>query len=137
VYEKLLLAVDGSEHSREAVAAATELARAFKSDVLVFHVREREFIGRGSYDVETTAQAQKAVDEAVRQVEGAGVKARGQLVNAEIGHVPKEILAAAKGFDAGLIVMGSRGLSDLEGLLVGSVTHKVVHLGDCPVLVVR
>lgn len=39
--------------------------------------------------------------------------------------------------DAGLIVMGSRGMSDWEGLLVGSVAHKVVHLSSVPVLIVR
>jgi nucleotide-binding universal stress UspA family protein len=35
------------------------------------------------------------------------------------------------------IAMGSRGLSDVGGILLGSVTHKVLHLAECPVLVVR
>jgi nucleotide-binding universal stress UspA family protein len=39
--------------------------------------------------------------------------------------------------DADVIVMGSRGLSDVRGMLVGSVTHKVLHLVHRPVLVVR
>jgi nucleotide-binding universal stress UspA family protein len=39
--------------------------------------------------------------------------------------------------DADLIIMGSRGLSDFEALLLGSVAHKVVHYAHCPVLIVR
>jgi nucleotide-binding universal stress UspA family protein len=47
------------------------------------------------------------------------------------------ILAVAGDFHPGVIVMGSRGLSVLEGLLLGSVSHKVIQLADSPVLVVR
>jgi len=44
---------------------------------------------------------------------------------------------AASAYDAGVIVMGSRGRNDLTGLLLGSTAHKVIHLSDRPVLVVR
>jgi nucleotide-binding universal stress UspA family protein len=44
---------------------------------------------------------------------------------------------AARAHDAGVIVMGSRGRSDLAGLVLGSTAHKVIHLSDRPVLVVR
>jgi nucleotide-binding universal stress UspA family protein len=43
----------------------------------------------------------------------------------------------AKKYDAGVIIMGSRGRSDLAGLMLGSTAHKVIHLTDRPVLVVR
>jgi len=43
----------------------------------------------------------------------------------------------AREHDAGVIVMGSRGRSDLAGLVLGSTAHKVIHLADRPVLVVR
>ena len=48
-----------------------------------------------------------------------------------------EILAEAEESGASVIVMGSRGVSDLTGLLVGSTAHKVLHLGRLPVLVIR
>ena len=47
------------------------------------------------------------------------------------------ILKTAKGKDADLIVMGTRGLSDFTGLFVGSVSHKVSHLADCTCITVR
>jgi nucleotide-binding universal stress UspA family protein len=53
------------------------------------------------------------------------------------GSVAPAILDAAKTFDAKLIVLGTRGLSDFAGLLLGSVAHKVIHHAECPVLVVR
>jgi nucleotide-binding universal stress UspA family protein len=50
---------------------------------------------------------------------------------------PQEILRVATEVDADLIVMGTRGLTDWSGLLLGSVAHKVLHMAECPVLLVR
>jgi len=53
------------------------------------------------------------------------------------GQAASEIVDLAKQHDVGIIVMGSRGRSDLAGLVLGSTAHKVIHLTDRPVLVVR
>jgi len=53
------------------------------------------------------------------------------------GHAAKEIVDTARTEGSDLIVMGSRGLSDIAGLFVGSVTHQVLRLAHIPVLVVR
>jgi nucleotide-binding universal stress UspA family protein len=53
------------------------------------------------------------------------------------GRAARVILELASAEGADVIVLGSRGLSDLAGLVLGSVTHKVLHLAHCPVLVVR
>ena len=63
--------------------------------------------------------------------------ATGNLRTALTGHVATEILDEANEWGASVIVLASRGLTDLAGLVIGSTTHKVLHLGHIPVLVVR
>ena len=58
-------------------------------------------------------------------------------IEAAEGHPAQQIVRYAEASGADLIVVGSRGLSDLPGLLLGSVSHKVIHLAAVPVLVVR
>ncbi|MCG8545738.1 MAG: universal stress protein, partial [Alphaproteobacteria bacterium] len=53
------------------------------------------------------------------------------------GNPTDEIVAYARDNGIDLIVIASRGLSDFRGLLLGSVSHKVVQLAECPCLVVR
>jgi nucleotide-binding universal stress UspA family protein len=53
------------------------------------------------------------------------------------GEQAKAIVDEAGRFDADLIIMGSRGLSDFQALLLGSVAHRVVHYAHSPVLIVR
>jgi nucleotide-binding universal stress UspA family protein len=76
------------------------------------------------------------VDDAVRDLKDRGIDAIGEL-RLPNGSVAHEIIDLAKEIDPSLIVMGSRGLSDGEALLLGSVSHKVAHFASCPVLVVR
>jgi nucleotide-binding universal stress UspA family protein len=137
MFERILLPVDGSEHSRKAAAVAGDLARRYGAEVVVLHAREHELTWGADIDLESAEEARRLVDEVVRELKDGGTSVRGEVVRVPLGDVPRAILDAAKAEDAGLIVMGTRGLSDWERLLLGSVTHKVVHLADVPVLVVR
>lgn len=57
MFEKIVLAVDGSEHSKRAVPVAADLAQKYGGEVIAGHVREREVSRAGSVDFETTAEA--------------------------------------------------------------------------------
>ena len=72
----------------------------------------------------------------MQELQNAGVEARGQVLSAR-GHIADHILEAAQIADANLIVLGSRGMSRLHQLVIGSVAHKIVQLAPCPVLLVR
>lgn len=137
MFDKILLPVDGSEPSGRAVDMARELASCLGSEVVVLHVLERLPARSGAMDVETVEEASSVLDSAVAELKDAGVNARGELVRAIYGYEAKAIIEAAELEDARLIVMGTRGLSDLGGLVMGSVAHKVLHLGTRPVLLVR
>ena len=137
MFETILLAVDGSKPSDRAVEVAEQLAEKAGSEVVVMHVREHMANGFGFIEVEPPDEAYELVDAVVRRLKDAGVSARGEIASAFHGLVPREILQMSDGTGASCIVMGSRGLSDFAGLVMGSVAHKVLHLAQCPVMVVR
>ena len=138
MYERILVAIDHSEVSARVLAAARDLASLSKGEVWVLHLREREVIPRmGLVADETSDEASAAVRHAADDLVQAGVKAHGEVRDTIFGHAAREIVGDAREHDAGVIVMGSRGRSDLAGLVLGSTAHKVIHLADRPVLVVR
>lgn len=138
MYEKLLVAVDHSKATEHVLAAARDLASLSGGEVWVLHLREREVVPRaGLIENESGDEAQAQVDAAVGELAKAGIKAHGVVRNTLYGYAAREIVQDAKNLDAGVIVMGSRGHGDLAGLLLGSTAHKVIHLADRPVLVVR
>jgi len=138
MYERLLVAVDHSDISPRVLAAAKDLASLSKGKVWVLHLREREVIAQlGDVPSESDREAQQAVLDGVDMLKQAGIDAEGEVRNTTFGHAAREILADAKEHDAGVIIMGSRGRGDLAGAVLGSTAHKVIHLTERPVLVVR
>jgi nucleotide-binding universal stress UspA family protein len=138
MYARVLAAVDHSEVSERVLAAARDLAQLSKGEVWVLHLREREVIPRmGLVPAESEDEAELAVTTAVGELTAAGVTAHGVIRDTIFGHAAREIMDDAREHQADVIVMGSRGRGDLTGLILGSTAHKVIHLADRPVLVVR
>jgi len=138
MYERVLAAVDHSEVSERVLAAARDLASLSKGEVWVVHLREREVIPRmGLVPTESETDAESAVTSAVDSLTQAGVRAHAVVRDTIFGHAAREIIEDAQEHEADVIIMGSRGRGDLAGLVLGSTAHKVIHLADRPVLVVR
>jgi nucleotide-binding universal stress UspA family protein len=138
MYEKLLVAVDHSKATEHVLSAARDLASLSGGEVWVLHLREREVMGRaGLIETESNDEAQAQVDAAVEELTKAGIKAHGVVRNTIYGYAAREIVEDAKNLDVSVIIMGSRGRGDLAGLVLGSTAHKVIHLADRPVLVIR
>jgi nucleotide-binding universal stress UspA family protein len=140
MFEKILLAVDGSEHSLHAAREAGDLARAMKSDILRIVVA---FDGIPGYLGEPNRE--QAIEARVKTANGILQKAQeavGEIpgeVHTELieGSPAEAIINVAKTRGSTVIVMGSRGMSAIAELVLGSTSHKVVSHASCPVLVVR
>jgi nucleotide-binding universal stress UspA family protein len=137
MFDRILIAVDGSPYSEPAVGAAVEIATKFHSQAFVLHVREHDRGRAGAFPIDTPQDALELVSATVKTLRAAGITATGDVHAAVAGYAAKDIVDTARTQATDLIVMGSRGLSDIAGLFVGSVTHKVMQLTHIPVLVVR
>ena len=137
---KILLPVDGSSYSDHATDYAIYLAQL--SGAHIHAVSCYEWLGHMPEVSETIIeelktklknQAEEVLAKTARTIEGAGVEHSVSSVSGSPG-IMLSNLAKSKEFD--LIVMGSHGHSDIAGLFLGSVTHKVLNTIYCPVLVV-
>ena len=138
MYDRILVALDHSPLSDRALLAARDLAVLSYGEVWVLHLRERELGFKTGAIImdETNDDANAMVSAAVGMLAQAGVKAHGEVRNTLFGNTAGEIVDDAKKNDADIIVMGSRGRSDLTGFILGSTAHKVMHLTDRPVLII-
>jgi nucleotide-binding universal stress UspA family protein len=137
MFKRILVAIDSSDYSQQVVPAAIEMARKFQAEVFVLHVSEHDRGRAAVFSTESPAGATLLVAGAVKAFRAAGIPARAEVHDVAAGHVAKDIVESAGDNGSDLIVMGSRGLSDIQGLLLGSVTHKVMQLAKVAVLVVR
>jgi len=136
--KNILIATDGSNGSRAAVAAGLELAETVGAEVTVLYVRRPiEILGEPFYQRRLSKQleaARSAVDDALTAASERGVPARGEIAE---GEPAKLILELAESRDADLVVVGSRGLGQVSGALLGSVSWAVVRAANRPVLVIK
>lgn len=145
MFQHILIPVDGSETSMQAVAKGAALAKVFGSKVTVMYVVDpypftgvgADFAyGQAQYLSAATAEANTALDAAKAAVTQAGVASVQSLVGE--GHAIHDgIVRAVESTGADLIVMGSHGRRGLEKLVLGSVTQRVLGAAHIPVLVVR
>ncbi len=137
MFARILLAVDGSPQSDKAAQLAARLAAAAGDEVIVTHIIELLPTKIGVTELEPREDAEQLVQRYAKELAATGVNASTDLGRALSGHTGKMLVNAATEHRVGLIVMGSRGRSDLGSFLLGSVAHKVLHHSHCPVLIAR
>ena len=144
---RLLICYDGSAHAKHAIRHAARLLSA--KDALVVTVwqptamlgglawaGEASMVNGVDLDRAVAEDAGRLADDGVRIALDAGLAAEPMAVEAD-GPVWKVVTEAADRNDAAVIVMGSRGLTGLRSMLLGSVSSAVVQHADRPVLVVH
>lgn len=138
VMKRILLAIDRGAPSWEATRLAVHIAPKLKVPITVLSVvvpglRRKEVKDQRLREYEAVREL---VDDVVKDLIAAGVKAKGEVRSSKRGEVDREILASATRIGADLIVLGSRARSGLTGLLFGSVSQEVVRSASCPVVIV-
>jgi nucleotide-binding universal stress UspA family protein len=155
VFEKILVPLDGSEHSQRALETAIHIAKKFKGKMTLLHVYsaaltpvivpEPTTLTPAGVPVVTSAEVSKML-EAAREVghkiltegEEKAQSARLEVETAlKEGNTVQEIIRMSKEGRFELIVMGVRGMSKIRELIMGSVSEGVIRDAPCPVLVVK
>ena len=140
MFENILLAVDGSEHSIHSAKEAGDLARAMNSDILRIVVAFDSippYLGEPNLQQAINARIKEA-NAILERAQKAVGKIPGEIHTELIeGPAAEAIINVAKTRGSTVIVMGSRGLSAIAELVLGSTSHKVVSHASCPVLIVR
>jgi len=149
MFQRILVPIDGSTHSRRAVECAADLATRYDAKLNLLHVITNVARNRVPEELRDYAkleqfelnEADMLLGVATKLVESARERAL-ELGLADVtqaiepGNPASVIAQYCQDHDIDLIVMGRRGLGDLGGLLIGSVSHKVSHLTDCPCMTV-
>lgn len=132
----LTWATDGSSAAAQALPYAKGLAQADAALLIVVHVNEF-MAGRAPGPVNVKEdEIQAAIGKQVENLKQEGLDATLQLGEVMAGGAAHVIADIAKERGADLIVTSTRGLGPVSGLLLGSVTHRLVQIAPCPVLVV-
>ena len=138
-FKKILVPIDDSEHSKHAFRYAMGLAQTQGAHVALLHCYDRipMLIGgeaRENLVREYVQQSEKLLHPYAKKLREIGSE---PVLIIKEGRAGDVIVNEAKNGDYDLIVMGSRGLSDLGGMLMGSSAHRVLSAAHCPVLLTR
>lgn len=143
---KILVPIDGSKHSEKALQFACDVASKFDAAVHIVHVPQGIASDRvmvlGGASIVIHADKDE-IEKAGRQLIDAATELAEKTVPGKVatqlraGDPAAEIVDCAKEIGADCIVIGSRGLGDFAGLLLGSVSHKVCHAAPCTCITVR
>jgi nucleotide-binding universal stress UspA family protein len=146
MFNKIMVCIDGSDHSIRAIHTAAEIAAKFGAEAVAANVLEE------AAEIAPYVMAMEAAPDMTALFEQAELEQSNELKCAETlfakagvackplaikGNVVESILKAAEDEHADLIVIGSRGLGGFKRLLLGSTSDAVSHHAHCPVLIVR
>jgi len=138
MFKRIVVAVDGSKHSQRALDYTNELATTYGSSVWIVHAfpQTSDLFGYDEYEkmVAQRELAGQAIINAAREKLDQSIDIREELLE---GPAAEAILSVAEARQSSLIIMGTRGLGTLQGLLFGSVSSKVAQYASCPVMLVR
>jgi nucleotide-binding universal stress UspA family protein len=142
MFRNILVAVDFSDHATRALETALELAKQSKGRLHLIHSYPIPPVTPGPYEVSMPIDLERSVRAAAdRLLDDLAARARSAGVPVETSTTPEfpaeAIVRCAEKIGADLIVMGTRGMTGLKHLLLGSVAERTLRLAPCPVLTLK
>jgi nucleotide-binding universal stress UspA family protein len=142
-FKKILVPVDFSPHSAEAVRVAADIAEQYHGSITLVHVHDPlPYALPSEFDVFTPAQEARLIAEFEKRLavtQRAAESAGAQRVETRLlhGQPSTAIVDAARSGQFDLIVMGTHGRTGIKHALLGSVAERVVRNAPCPVLTAK
>jgi nucleotide-binding universal stress UspA family protein len=135
VFNTIVLGLDGSDGSQTAVPVATDVAQRYEARLVIVHVDERIAAKGGIHPVRVDEDAiRKELEELAKRLSAEGIDASLEVVEIVLGGPARTIEDIAERENAELIVVGRRGQSPVVGLVLGSVTQRLLHIAQRSVL---
>lgn len=138
---KILMTTDGSAHSLKTVSATILHAKALKAEVTILYVIEGNpqigydlFAAYRKTENEIVSAGRKIVEKVAQEIGKMGINVETRV---EKGHPATIICDIADKENFNLIILGSRGLGGLTGMILGSVSNAVAHSAKANVLIVK
>jgi nucleotide-binding universal stress UspA family protein len=139
MFNKIVWATDGSDAADQTLPFVKKLAGEGGGELVVVHCVERTMPVKGGGSFPRAAnedELQEKIRQQVQELSGNGVHATLQTGRASVGGAAQVIAEAARELHGDVIVVGTRGHTPLGGLLLGSVTQRLLHIAPCPVIAV-
>ncbi len=139
MFSKILHANDGSEHAFHALSLAIKIARENNSELHMVSVEEIDFMPEFIEEVrEETGTAARRFHTVVQRARALAEENQVEIhTHVVAGHAVRDIIQLAADLDVGLLVIGATGHSQMYERMLGTRAARIVHLAQCPVLVVR
>jgi nucleotide-binding universal stress UspA family protein len=136
IIHSILVAVDGSETSSNAAKMAIDLSKKFGANLIALHIVPPNLrFNKEMFDI-ANQNGQKIVNEVREKAVAKGVDVQTEVIS-DVISITKVIVEYAEENDVNLIVLGTRGISGIKRLLLGSTASGVVTYSHCPVMIVR
>jgi nucleotide-binding universal stress UspA family protein len=136
MFKTIVLALDGSDGSRRAIPVAAELAKRDNAKLVIAHIEE-DVIGKGGGPIHATEdEIQAEIQRQAEELSAQGIETSVEMRSVLLGGPAHPIEDIAEEARADLIIAGTRGHSPVAGLLIGSVTQRLLHIAHRPVLAV-
>ncbi len=141
MFQKIVLATDGSDNAQRAAQAAIDLAKGLSlPSIVITHIvtnpPDQSRMVKAQFDVHTLLEddAKVALKRTIDALSHAGLS---YDLKVAIGDPSVEIVGIVTKEMADLVIIGSRGLGALKGVLLGSVSQKIAMAAPCPVMIVK